>query len=248
MFALERGPAAQMLTRLGQHLPRPRAILVASAHWDTALPTVSTVAAPPTIHDFYGFPPALYELGYAPPGAPDLAQQVAGQLKAVGVPCNLHAQRGLDHGAWVPLIFMFPEADIPVTQLSIQTRQGPQVAHAIGQLLAPLADEGVLLMGSGSITHNFQELDPAAPPGRSQPWVDEFVDWIADRLATHDVNALIDYRRQSRFGARAHPSEDHMVPLHFALGAAGCAAERWRGGVTLDTLSMDSFVFCGEPS
>lgn len=248
MFALERGPAADMLTRLGQRLPRPRAILVASAHWDTALPTVSAVPAPPTIHDFYGFPPALYELGYAPPGAPDLAQQVAGRLKTVGVPCNLHAQRGLDHGAWVPLMFMFPGADIPVTQLSIQTRQGPQVAHAIGQLLAPLADEGVLLMGSGSITHNFQELDPAAPPGRSQPWVDEFVDWIADRVAAHDVNALIDYRRQSRFGARAHPAEDHMVPLHFALGAAGCAGERWRGGVTLDTLSMDSFLFSGEPS
>jgi 4,5-DOPA dioxygenase extradiol len=248
MFALERGPAAEMLTALGQRLPRPRAILVASAHWDTAAPAVSTVPQPPTIHDFYGFPPALYELGYAPPGAVDLAHQVASLLRAAEVPCSEHPQRGLDHGAWVPLMFMYPQADIPVTQISIQTRYGSQAAYGVGRLLAPLAEQGVLLMGSGSITHNFQELDASAPPGASRPWVDEFVDWIADRVAANDTTALLDYRRQSRHGARAHPAEDHMVPLHFALGAAGCAGERLRGGMTLGTLSMDSFLFTGEPS
>jgi 4,5-DOPA dioxygenase extradiol len=248
MFALERGPAAEMLTALGQRLPRPKAILAVSAHWDTAAPAVSTVPQPPTIHDFYGFPPALYELGYAPPGAVELAHQVAELLQAAGVPCAQDPQRGLDHGAWVPLMFMYPDADIPVTQFSIQTRYGPQAAYALGRLLAPLADQGVLLMGSGSITHNFQELDARAPAGASQPWVDEFVDWIADRVAVNDAAALLDYRRQSRYGARAHPAEDHMVPLHFALGAAGCAGQRLRGGMTLGTLSMDSFLFNGEPA
>lgn len=247
MFALEKGQAAEMLSALGRQLPRPKAILVASAHWDTRAPAVSTATRPDTIHDFYGFPAALYQLRYLPPGAVETATQAAALLHAAGLPCSAEPKRGLDHGAWVPLLFQYPAADIPVAQISIQTRLGPAAALGIGRLLAPLADEGVLLMGSGSITHNFQELDAGAPAGHAAPWVNEFVDWMAQQVADGNEQALLDYRRLAPHGAKAHPSEDHLVPLHFALGAARCRGRRLPGGVTLGSLSMDSFVFDGSP-
>jgi 4,5-DOPA dioxygenase extradiol len=246
MFALERGQAADMLSALGRQLPRPKAILVASGHWDTRSPAVSTTTAPATIHDFYGFPAPLYKLSYTPPGAAEVAVRAAALLRAAGIPCAEEATRGLDHGAWVPLLFMYPQADIPVAQIAIQTRLGPAAAMAVGRLLAPLADEGVLLMGSGSITHNFQELDAAAPAGYAAPWVNEFVDWMAQQIAAGNEQALLDYRKLAPHGAKAHPSEDHLVPLHFALGAAACRGRRLSGGVTLGSLSMDSFVFDGS--
>ena len=246
MFALEQGQAAEMLSALGRQLPRPKSILVASAHWDTRAPAVSTATRPDTIHDFYGFPAPLYQLRYTPPGAAETASRAAALLHAAGLPCSEEPTRGLDHGAWVPLMFMYPEADIPVAQISIQTRLGPAAAMAVGRLLAPLAEEGVLLMGSGSITHNFQELDAAAPAGYAAPWVNEFVDWMAEQIAAGDEQALLDYRRLAPHGAKAHPSEDHLVSLYFALGAAHCRGRRLSGGVTLGSLSMDSFVFDGS--
>jgi 4,5-DOPA dioxygenase extradiol len=246
MLALQGGRAGRMLEALGRSLPRPEAILVASAHWDTPGPAVSTTGRPQTIHDFYGFPAELFELRYEPPGAAQLAHRAGQLLEARGLPCALEPRRGLDHGSWVPLRFLYPAADIPVAQVAIQSALGPAAAYALGQALAPLAQEGVLLLGSGSITHNFAELDWHAVADTGPPWVGEFVDWIAARIGEGDAASLLDYRRAAPHGARAHPTEDHMVPLHFAFGAGLGPGRRLAGGVTLATLSMDAFVFDGR--
>lgn len=246
MLALEVGRAGRMLTQLGRSLPRPRAILVASAHWDTRSGAVSTTAQPQTIYDFYGFPAALSELTYTPPGATEVALRARELLLGAGLPCAVEGERGLDHGSWVPLRFLYPDEDVPVAQVAIQSAQGPAAAYRLGQALSPLAEEGVLLLGSGSITHNFAELAWHAPPDQGPAWVGEFVDWIAARVDAGDAPALLDYRRAAPHGARAHPTEDHIVPLHFALGAGGRSGRRLPAGVTLATLAMDAFVFDGR--
>ncbi|MCW5576585.1 MAG: dioxygenase, partial [Burkholderiales bacterium] len=193
-LALEPGPTRGFLAELGAALPRPRAILAVSAHWETATPAVGTAARPETIHDFRGFPEALYRMRYPAPGAPALAQRVRALLGNAGLDVAGDAGHGLDHGAWVPLSLMYPVADIPVAQLSVQTALGPAHHWRLGELLQPLRDEGVLILGSGSVTHNLREFgrhDYAGPP---PDWVRGFNDWLAERLAAADREALLDYR------------------------------------------------------
>lgn len=244
-LALEPGPTRGFLAQLGAALPRPRAILVVSAHWETAAPAVSSTERPQTIHDFYGFPRELYEMRYPAPGAPQLAQQVRERLGGAGIAADAVPDRGLDHGAWVPLMLMYPQADIPVTQLSVQTALGPVHHLRLGEALRPLRDEGVLILGSGSVTHNLREFGRHDYAGAPPDWVSGFNDWLVERLAAGDRDALADYRRQAPHAVRNHPTEEHLLPLFAALGAAtpGLASRRLHAAYTYGIIGMDAWQF-----
>src|SRR5687768_16572976 len=163
-LAVEENDTTVFLKELGGRLGRPKAIVCVSAHWNTGEPAVSAAERPETIHDFGGFPQELYRIRYPAPGAPALAARVAELLDDAGVECAVSHERGLDHGAWVPLRLMFPEADVPVTQLSIQPRKDPRHHFKLGRALAPLREEGVLLLATGSVTHNLSRLTFSGPP------------------------------------------------------------------------------------
>jgi len=247
MTALQPGLPGERLAALAAGLDRPRAIVVASAHWLTRAPRAGGAAHPATVHDFGGFPRALFELQYPAPGDPGLAARVAGLLAGAGLPAEVDPSRGLDHGVWVPLRLLYPAADIPVVPLSIQPHLGPAHQFALGRALAPLRGEGVLLVGSGSITHNLQ--DWRGSPGLEEaPYVRPFVEWVERRLGENDAAALLDYRRLAPGAERAHPTDEHLQPLHFAMGAAGgpeLGARRIDAGVDMGFLAMDIYRFDG---
>ena len=242
MLALEPGASGPALARLAAQLPRPRAIVVMSAHWETTELRVTSNPHPPTWHDFGGFPAALYAVQYPAPGDPQLAEQVRQRLNEAGLPTTLDAKRPFDHGAWVPLSLMYPAADIPVVQVSLPSQHGPAYQQQVGQALAALREEGVLLIGSGSITHNLRELDWHAGPESVEPWALAFRDWMIDKLAAGDTPALHDYRRQAPFAVRNHPSDEHLLPLYFARGAGERFAIEHQG-FTLGALGMDIYRF-----
>ncbi|CAK0752892.1 4,5-DOPA dioxygenase extradiol [Gammaproteobacteria bacterium] len=230
-------------TALGRVLPRPVAILVISAHWQTESPTVSAAPQPSTIHDFSGFPKALYAMNYPAVGAVQLANRVINLLADCGIVVARDTQRGLDHGAWVPLKQIYPAADIPIGQLSISLRADPEWHFNLGKMLHALRNEGVLILASGAVTHNFDWLSgPGTPPlGPAQ----QFADWLADTIHTTNLKALLDYRQIAPHGAEAHPTEEHLLPLFVAHGAADSrdrvyrlAAEYCYGG-----LAMDSYLW-----
>ena len=250
MTALQPGLTGERLAEPAAVLPRPRAIVIASAHWLSRRPQVSSAAMPETIHDFGGFPTALYQLRYPAPGAPALAERVMQLLDHAGLTPITDPERGLDHGAWVPLRLLYPAADIPVVPISIQPEvaglnQGPAHQYALGQALAPLRDEGVLVIGSGSITHNLHDLRAGYSDERQAPYVKPFIDWIEQKLAAGDIAALLDYRRQAPFAERAHPTDEHLLPLFVALGAAGAKAHAQRidAGIDMGLLAMDIYRF-----
>lgn len=226
---------------IGQRIPQPKGILVVSAHWESSVPTVSLAATPATIHDFSGFPPELYQMQYPAPGAPALAERTVSLLSAAGIPAARHPSRGLDHGAWVPLSVMFAQAQLPVTQLAL-TRENTTAHFALGQALAPLRDEGVLIVASGAITHNFGWLDwHANDTTPAMPKALAFADWVGKQLAATNIPALLDYR-SAPHGAEAHPSEDHILPLFVSLGAAGEEMpEQYRPAFTYGGLAMDAY-------
>jgi 4,5-DOPA dioxygenase extradiol len=238
-------PARTFLQQLGNSLERPKAILVISAHWETAVPTVNAVDSNETIHDFGGFPRALYDLRYSAPGAPTLAARVADQLRASGLDCNIDRRRGLDHGAWVPLLLMVPQADIPVLQLSVQPHLGPAHHLRVGRALAALRQEGVLIIGSGSFTHDLSEFRGHGANDAAPDWVNNFADWFHAALTSGETDKLLDYRRQAPFAVKNHPTEEHLVPLYVALGAAGenARAERLHASSTYSVLRMDVYAF-----
>ena len=238
-------PARAFLSQLGHTLERPKAILVISAHWETETPAVNAVALNETIHDFGGFPRALYELKYPAPGAPTLAAEIAKTLREAGFACSIDTKRGLDHGAWVPLLLMYPQADIPVLQLSVQPHLGPQHHLRVGRALASLRRQGVLIIGSGSFTHDLSEFRGHGPNDAAPGWVNDFADWFHGALTKNDTDALIDYRRQAPFAAKNHPTEEHLLPLYAALGAAGdeVRAERLHASATYSVLRMDVYAF-----
>lgn len=247
MTALQPGPVGARLTELAAALPRPRAIVIASAHWLTPQPRVGGAAEPATVHDFFGFPAALSQLHYPAPGDPALAAEVMQRLGDADLAPQLAPQQGLDHGVWVPLRLLYPAADIPVVPLSIQPERGPAHHLALGRALAPLCKQGVLVIGSGSITHNLGDLRGGYGAGREAPYVKPFIEWIEQQLANGAVEALLDYRRQAPFAARAHPTDEHFLPLFVALGAAGPAAtaQRIDAGIDLGILAMDIYRFDG---
>ena len=246
LFAVDAGETGPALTRWGQGLraqfPALRGVVVMSPHWMARTPQVMTGPQPATWHDFGGFPPALYQLQYPAPGAPALAQEVLALLQAADVPAQGDAQRPFDHGAWVPLMHLFPEADLPVVQVALPVGAGPAEVYAMGAALRDLRSQGVLVMGSGSMTHNLAEFfggerEPA-------PYVLEFSRWIESALERGDLKALLNYRSQAPHAERAHPTDDHFLPLFFALGAAGddLHANYLSREVMYSMLAMDAFA------
>lgn len=245
MTALQPGPVRERLAELAADLPRPQAIVIATAHWLSPAPQVGGAAQPETVHDFFGFPEELYRIRYPAPGAPALAERVHGLLARAGLDATLDPQHGLDHGAWVPLRLLYPQADIPVVPISIQPERDPAHHLAVGRALASLREEGVLVIGSGSITHNLGDLRMGYGAEREAPYVRPFIAWVEERLAAGDVDALLDYRRQAPFAQRAHPTDEHLLPLFVALGAAGTQprAERIEAGIDHGILAMDIYRF-----
>jgi len=242
---LENSAANDFLRGLGALLGRPEAILMVSAHWDTEQPAVSAAQRPETIHDFYGFPPELYRLRYPAPGAPQLARRVAELLAGKGYEVDVDPARGLDHGAWTPLILGYPEADVPVAQFSIQSHLGPAHHLKIGEALRPLRDEGVLIIGSGGATHNLRELSRQRGNPVPQQWTAEFNDWLADALLARRTDELVNYRSRAPQAVRNHPTDEHLIPLYVALGAGdpGGATQRLHSSIESGVISMDAYRF-----
>ncbi len=246
MTAVMDSPARRFLQTLGGLLPRPKAILVASAHWETEMLTVSAAARNATIHDFYGFPPALYALRYNAPGAPELAREAASLLEQRGLNCRIEPERGLDHGAWVPLLLAYPEADIPVLQVSLQSHGGPRHQLAVGAALAPLRAAGVLIIGSGSFTHDLRRFRGGeAVDSPETTDVTEFSAWMDAAISAGDTESLADYRRLAPYAAAEHPTEEHLLPLFVALGSAGSGIipTRLHHSTEFGFLRMDTYAF-----
>jgi 4,5-DOPA dioxygenase extradiol len=243
MHALEPGAAGEAWKALAQRLPRPKAILIASAHWETNLPMLTGAEKPETIHDFYNFPEPLYRLRYPAPGAPEVAQRAQRLLKDAGFTAGIDGCRGLDHGAWSPLLYMYPKHDVPVVQISVQPALGPRHHVNLGAALKDLSGEGVLIVGSGHMTHNLR--DWGRGTREPQPYAREFQDWVKQKLEQKDVESLVDYRSRSPHGARAHPTDEHFLPLFFALGAASGRKkpERVYDAIDSGVLAMDAYVF-----
>jgi 4,5-DOPA dioxygenase extradiol len=241
MHALQPGAVREVWERIARELPRPKAILIASAHWETDLPALTGAAKPETIHDFYGFPKPLYEIQYPANGDADLASRAAHLLNESGMKATTDPVRGLDHGAWSPLLHMYPQADVPVVQVAVQTALGPRHHIKVGRALAPLAQDGVLIVGSGHLTHNLRDRSGAGPADYAR----DFQAWVKERIDRRALDELADYRRLSRDGVRAHPTDEHFLPLFFALGAAAknYEAERLYDGIEMGALAMDAYRF-----
>lgn len=217
MNAIEDNPWRRAWQHLGETLPRPRAVLCVSAHWETRGVAVTAAAQPETLHDFYGFPPALFAVRYPAPGDPTLAGEIARRAGDVAVPLHLDATRGLDHGAWSVLCAMYPGADVPVLQLSLDTRQPGAWHYALAQRLSCLREEGVLVLGSGNIVHNLRLLGqywdaPAAPA-----WATRFRDRVNVAIAARDHAALCDWHSLGSDAELAVPTPEHYLPLLYAL-------------------------------
>lgn len=241
---LDASPARDFFTtELAGHAPQPTAILVVSAHWDTAAPMVSAPAANRTIYDFYGFPDDLYRLTYPAPPAPALARQAA-LLTGAGIDTD----RGLDHGAWIPLLAAWPQADVPVAQLSIQARRDAAWHLDLGRQLAPLRRDGVLILGSGAVTHNLRGFFGQAVDAPAADWSDAFADWLSAAALAGDTEALSHWERAPH-AQRNHPSWEHLAPFFVAYGAAmgadGTApnAQRIHASAAHSVLRMDAYRF-----
>lgn len=242
MLALEPGASGPALARIAASLPRPRAIVIVSAHWESMQLEVNVNPQPDTWHDFGGFPAELFAVQYPASGAPEVSAQVAELLNAGGLPVKLNRSRPFDHGVWVPLSLMYPQADIPVVQVSLPSQHGPDLQTRIGRALAPLREQGILIIGSGSITHNLRELDWQAGPEGATDWALAFRDWMVEKLGSDDEVALHGYRRLAPHAVRNHPSDEHLLPLYFARGAGGAFSIAHQG-FTLGALGMDIYRF-----
>jgi 4,5-DOPA dioxygenase extradiol len=245
MNAVEATASSRDWAALGRSLGKPRAVLVASAHWETSVPMLTGSRKPETIHDFGGFPEVLYGIRYPAPGAPEVAAEAVTLLKEAGIAAGVDGCRGLDHGAWVPLRWMYPDADVPVVEISLQPSLGTARHVELGRALSSLAEQGVLIVGSGHLTHNLR--DWMSNPRRQEPlrYAQAFADWIGERLDARDTGALIAYRETGPEAARAHPSEEHFLPLLFAWGAADPEAnvERHSLGFEGGALADESYLF-----
>ncbi|HET6538439.1 MAG TPA: class III extradiol ring-cleavage dioxygenase [Sphingopyxis sp.] len=253
MMALEPSAARDYLSTLGADLLRPSAILVVSAHhdadWTGGRASITASPAPPTVHDFSNFPQALFDMRYPASGDPELALHVQSLLAAHGLDIDADPERGLDHGAWVPLSLIYPDADIPVVQLSIHSSAPPEWHYALGQALAPLREDGVLIIGSGSMTHNLRAIfganlgiDAPAPH-----WVSEFTEWAAQKVAEDAVDDLLHIVERAPYGHENHPTMDHILPLHVAMGAGSMGGalhgKRLHHSTTYGMLAMDVYAF-----
>lgn len=244
-FGIEPGLAGAQLGVLGGLLGKPRAIVVVSPHWMTQTVEITATEHPQTVHDFGGFPRALYDLQYPAPGAPALAVQIRQQLAARGIPARLDDRRGLDHGAWVPLLHLYPDADIPTLQVSLPFDTDAHSAFALGQALAPLSHEGVLIIGSGSLTHNLYEFRMSESEGGAAAYAEAFSAWIRQAVQAGDMTRLRQALEIAPHAARAHPTHEHFLPLLVAAGAAEVSTPVTvlNGGIRHGVLAMESYVF-----
>lgn len=243
-FALHPGEAGGMLQRLGEAFGRPRAVVVVSPHWSTRGVMVGASARPRTIHDFGGFPDALYRLSYPAPGDPGVAQEVRSALHAAGCDAQLIPEQGLDHGVWVPMRYLYPQADVPTVPLSLPIATGEAELVRMGRALSHLRQRGILVVGSGSLTHNLYEF--RGPPGEATArYAIEFVDWFRDTITSGHAEGMLDWRSRAPHAARAHPTDEHLMPLFVAWGAAGAPARGLHldGGFAHGVLSMSGFLF-----
>lgn len=242
-FAIDPGLAGAQLGALGRVLRKPRAIVIVSPHWMTRGVEITAAERPETVHDFGGFPRALYAIQYPAPGSPTVADRVRQVLQSQGVAATLDGRRGLDHGAWVPLLHLFPEADVPVVQVSLPFDTEPAQALALGRALAPLAAEGMLVIGSGSLTHNLYEFRMG--DANEAAYAREFSLWIRQAVLAGDTGRLVQALELAPHAARAHPSTEHFLPLLVAAGAAPAVtpATVLDGGIRHGVLAMESYLF-----
>jgi 4,5-DOPA dioxygenase extradiol len=253
MIALNPGPAGAFMQHLGRSIVavhgKPRAVLVVSAHSTARRPVLLAAAQHQAVYDFGGFDPRLNQLRYDAPGEPALAAQVADLLTQASLAHHVLPQGGLDHGAWTALRYLFPEADIPVLPLAFVPRQSPSQQFALGEALQPLRDDGVLVMGSGSITHNLGRVFGAGSmPDEDAPEIREsaeFRQWMVERSKARDWEALFNYRTQAPHAMDMHPTDEHLLPWFVAAGAAGRvdAPVRLHSGVSMGRLGMDAYGF-----
>ena len=246
MFALQPGAAGAALAEMASPFRAARAVVVISPHWETEIPTVGCAACPATIHDFGGFDSRLFEIQYPAAGDPQAAQAVLDALRGSGFQAETDPERGLDHGVWVPLLHMFPQADLPVIPLSLQHHAGPEHAYRIGQSLAPLAEQGFLIMGSGNVTHNLRDWQMIQSLGGPQPdYVVGFSDWVHTQMVAGNTEALLSYRSGQPHAVQAQPRDEHFLPLLTALGAAGASAKPYAffRGISDHVLAMDGYAF-----
>jgi 4,5-DOPA dioxygenase extradiol len=216
-----------------------------SAHWETPTPTVSNAHELETIHDYYGFPRELHRFRYPANGAPSLARRTADLIEQANLGDVSLTSRGLDHGAWLPLMFAYPDANIPITQLSLQSGSGPEWHFQLGESLRPLRDEGVLILSSGALTHNLREVDRDGPPGADADWTTDFESWITNNVLEGRNKDLIQYRKLAPNAARNHPTEEHLLPLFVALGAAtpGTLGRHLHQSINFRVLAMDAYAW-----
>lgn len=245
-FALEPGKLGANLNALGKELSGVRAVLVVSPHWQTQGLRVMANKSPATLHDFGGFPRELYDLQYPAPGHPSFAAEAGQLLVEAGFKVSLDDKRGLDHGAWVPLRHLLPAADVPVFQVSMPYALDAAGAVRLGRALSPLRERGVLIVGSGTMTHNLYEVGQSDT--RAADYVREFASWVRQAVFSRDVAKLADYRQSAPHAERAHPTEEHFLPLLVAMGAIGAsggapAAQAIEGETTYGVLSMESYVW-----
>lgn len=250
-LALESGSAAEAMERLGvqfrQQYPGLRGIIVQSPHWMTDRLSVQSHQRSPILHDFMGFPKALYALDYPALGSPETADRIHSLLNEAHLNPVKEARRGLDHGAWVPLRFLFPDASLPVLQVSMPFPQDPRAYFRIGEALRPLAQADYLIVGSGGLTHNLGHYQGQPRETAPLPYVAPFVNWFQEKLESFDLESLFNYRRLAPGAEFAHPTDDHLMPLFFALGAGSLArSTRLHSSVSHAILAMDMFVF-GDP-
>ena len=229
--------------------PRPRAVVVVSAHAEARGPVRVNAASEPTlIYDFYGFPAPLYDLRYPAPGAPDLAREIAGTFAGAGIEPVVDAQRGWDHGVWVPLRLLYPAADVPVVALSLPVPRTPERLLAMGRALAPLRERGVLLLGSGGVVHNLRRLRIVDGEAPTEPWAAAFGAWVDERLEESDVEGLVGYATRAPHADLAVPTSEHFDPLFFVLGARDerDRVESVYEGFRYGSLSLRTFALAAE--
>ncbi|WP_024891187.1 DODA-type extradiol aromatic ring-opening family dioxygenase [Luteimonas huabeiensis] len=249
MLAVEDSPAGRFLDGLGARLPRPSAILVASAHFTAAPFLVGAAGAPATIHDFGRFPDALFRIRYPAPGAPALAEAAVRRLREAGIAAAPWPDQGLDHGVWVPLRRMYPDADVPVVPVSVNPRADAAAHFALGRALGGLRDDGVLVIGSGGFVHNLGDLVWTDRDAPMPAWASAFAGWMRARLEAGDLPALLDWAQRAPEAHRAHPTVEHLLPLFVALGAAGDAprVETLHRSHEFGSLALDAFAFHDDP-
>ena len=245
MIILQDIPARDFLQGVAAQLPKPRAIAVVSAHWLTRSPAVGRAARPEMIYDFGGFDERLFHQQYPAPGVPELAERIADTIANAGLPVALDPRRGYDHGVWVPLKLMYPGADIPVVPIAVQPHYGPAHHMALGRALAGLRNEGVLVLGSGSFTHDLRRYFGHAEDATAPADVVAFSAWMDAKLVAGDTQALLNYRTQAPFAVQNHPTDEHLLPIFTALGAAGEGAKGTSVHSSTDhgVLRMDAYTF-----